>query len=204
MNEISNTKTQEELDLEIEELLKQIEEEANTEEEYHEENIAEEAQDVKDSEFAESVKSLFDADETEEAILRKIQDALKTSQRMMNVTYSPDALLAQEEEIREIYPQFDILEELRKNEVFRRLISIGTEVHSALLISNEAYADKIIQEIQTAAQREFAEKLRSGMEFLPSAMQKKSGGSQFDVSKLSDEQFEEIENKVKQNKRVFL
>lgn len=51
MNEISNTKTQEELDLEIEELLKQIEEEANTEEEYHEENIAEEAQGVKDSEF---------------------------------------------------------------------------------------------------------------------------------------------------------
>lgn len=203
MNEISNTKTQEELDLEIEELLKQIEEEANTEE-YQEENIAEEAQDVKDSQFAESIKALFDAEETEEAILEKIQDALETAQRMVNVTYSPDALLAQEEEVREIYPQFDILEELRKNEVFRRLISIGIEVHSALLISNEAYADKITQEIQTAAQRELAEKLRSGMEFLPSAMQRKSGGSQFDVSKLSDEQFEEIENKVKQNKRVFL
>ena len=198
--------TDEELDRELDELRRQIEEEAlqndSPEEEKPEEAPASE---LTDSEkLLTAVKALFSDDMTTDELIGAVSDAVNTACKRFRADVDADELIRQEGEIKQIYSDFDIASELKNNTVFKRLIANGINVHSALLASNSAYADCIAEAIKRDAKREMAELLRRGKEQIMPETQKKSSLPEYDITSMSDEEFEEIERKVKQNKRVFL
>lgn len=196
--------TDEELDKELDELRKQIEEEAMRQEEPADAE-QEEQQTISDDErLLQAIRALYDESMSTDDIIEAVTDAVNTSCKRFKAEYDVDNLIQQESEIKEVYPEFDIAHELKCNMRFKRLIANGVDVHSALLASNTAYADCIADIIKRDAKREMAELLKKGRERIMPETQKKAVIPEYDVSNLSDEQFEEIEKRVKQNKRVFL
>ncbi len=199
--------TDEEFEKELDDLRKQIEQEAMEEElpennEPTPEQIPPEPTD--DEKLVSAIKKLFDEGMSCEELINAVTEAVNTSNKRFKAEYDADELLRQEKEIKQIYGDFDIAAELRNNATFKRLIANGINVHSALLASNNAYADCIAQAIKRDAKREMADLLRKGKERIMPEIQKNSAMPEYDVSSMSDEQFEEIERRVKQNKRVFL
>ncbi len=189
--------------LELENLRKQIELEAQNanapifcEEANEEENA--------DAELLNAVKALFDKDMSNEDIISRLTDAMNTSLKIFKPEHDVDKLLGEENEIKKVYAEFDIANELKSNMKFKRLIANGVSVHSALLATNEKYEDAIADNIRLEARRNMAELLRQGRERIIPASAKKAFTVECDVAKMSDREFEEIERKVKQNKRVCL
>ncbi|MBP3348813.1 MAG: hypothetical protein J6L92_08665, partial [Clostridia bacterium] len=113
-------------------------------------------------------------------------------------------LVGQEENVREIFPDFDIVAELKGNTVFKRLIANGIGVHKALLVSNDRYAQIVADDIRLDAKREMAEQLRQGRERVSPYVGANRTSAETDVAAMSEAQFEEIEKKVKKNKKVFI
>ena len=196
--------TDEELDRELEELRKQIQEEAEQTEIPATTENDEPEQPSEDDKILEAVKALFDENMSADDIINSITDAVNTSCKRFKIEYDIDSLIEQEGQIKDIYPDFEIASELKNNVRFKRLIANGVDVHSALLVSNAEYADCIADIIKRDAKREMADQLRKGKERIMPEINKKSVTPEYDIGSMSDEQFEEIEKKVKQNKRVFL
>lgn len=197
--------TDEEFDNELESLRKQIQDEASQQTDDEPEQTEEASEAANDDErLISAIKELFEEDMNCDELINAVTMAVNTSNKRFKAEYNADKLLDQESEIRQIYKDFDIAEELKRNNLFKRLIANGIDVHSALLASNKEYADCIVQSIKRDAKREMAELLRKGKEHIMPELNKKSTMPEYDVGKLSDDEFEEIEKRVKQNKRVFL
>lgn len=198
-------KTDEDLDTEIEELRKTIAEESlheNSEEKFHtDESVFSYDTDIK---FANTVRAMFDNGMSDETIACEIEDALNTSQRVFKARIDTDDIMSQESRIKETFGDFDIVNELKYNALFKRLIVNGVNVHNALLASSKTYADIITENIKKEAKREFAENLRRGRERIMPQREIASTQPKTDINGMSEAQFEEIEKKVKQNKRIFL
>lgn len=197
--------TDEEFDNELENLKKQIQNEA-LQQESDEVQQAEEAQEAPndDERLISAIKELFEEDMNCDELINAVTMAVNTSNKRFKAEYNADKLLDQENEIKQTYKDFDIAEELKRNNLFKRLVANGIDVHTALLASNKEYAEHITQSIKRDAKREMAELLRKGKEHIMPELNKKSTIPEYDVGKLSDDEFEEIEKRVKQNKRVFL
>lgn len=197
--------TDEEFDNELENLKKQIQNEA-LQQESDEVQQAEEAQEAPndDERLISAIKELFEEDLNCDELINAVTMAVNTSNKRFKAEYNADKLLDQENEIKQTYKDFDIAEELKRNNLFKRLVANGIDVHTALLASNKEYAEHITQSIKRDAKREMAELLRKGKEYIMPELNKKSTIPEYDVGKLSDDEFEEIEKRVKQNKRVFL
>lgn len=198
-------KTEEELDAEIEELRRSI----SNENLHTENNSSVQTEEVvsevdADTKLADTVRAMFDAELSDEDIAIGVRDALQTSQRLYKSKLDADDIMSQESKIKEIFGDFDIVNELKYNSLFKRLIVNGVDVHTALLASCKAYADIITEDIKKDAKREFAENLRRGRERIIPQTQTGAVEPKTDISGMSDAQFEEIERKVKQNKRIFL
>lgn len=198
-------KTEDELDAEIEELRRSISSETlhedNTESQQSDENVSEVNADTK---LAETVRAMFDAKSSDDDIAIEIKDALQTAHRVFKSKLDTDDIMSQESKIKEIFGDFDIVNELKYNALFKRLLVNGVNVHTALLASCKTYADIITEDIKKEAKREYAENLRRGRERIMPQTQTGTMQPKTDVSGMSDAQFEEIEKKVKQNKRIFL
>lgn len=198
-------KTDEELDAEIEELRRSI-----TEDSLHENNQGQEQSEEcisvenADTKFANTVRAMFDDGMSDDDIALGIEDSLKMSQKVFKAKLDTDDIMSQESEIKETFNDFDIVNELKHNALFKRLIVNGVNVHTALLASSKTYADIITQNIRKDANREFAQNLRRGRERIMPQTQTAALQPKTDINGLSDAQFEEIEKKVKQNKRIFL
>lgn len=196
-------KTDEELDAEIEQLRQTI----NQQEQPSENMIVSEEneQEISENEkLAVTIRAMFENDKSNDDIISSIEEALSTSKRVFKAKLDADALLDEEDDVKQIYPEFDIVSELKSNPVFRRLIANGITLHTALLASNRKYEDLIIAKIKTEAKRELADALRKGRERILPRTTDGSCTPKTDVNSMSDEQFEEIEKKVKQNKRIYL
>lgn len=198
-------KTDEALDTEIENLRKTIADESlheNSEDKIHsDESIISCDTDTK---FADTIRAMFDNGMSDEIITREIEDALHTSQRVFKARVDTDDIMSQESRIKETFGDFDIVNELKYNSLFKRLIVNGVNVHNALLASSKTYADIITDNIKKEARREFAENLRRGRERIMPQREIASIQPKTDINGMSEAQFEEIEKKVKQNKRIFL
>lgn len=196
-------KTDEELDAEIEELRRSITEDTlrENEPEQGEENVSVENA---DTEFANAVRAMFDDGMSDDDIALGIEDALTVSRKVFKAKLDTDDIMSQESAVKETFNDFDIVNELKYNALFKRLIVNGVNVHTALLASNKAYADIITQNIRRDANREFAQNLRKGRERIMPQTQTAAVQPKTDINGMSDAQFEEIEKKVKQNKRIFL
>ncbi len=197
-------KTDEELDAEIDELRRSIADEVlqeNKTEQPQEENASAENADTR---LADKIRAMFDDGMSDDDIAVGIEDALHTSQRVFKAKVDTDDIMSQEARIKENFEKFDIVNELKYNALFKRLVVNGVNVHTALLASCKAYADIITEDIRKEARREYAENLRRGRELLASKAQTGTQQPKNDISGMSDAQFEEIEKKVKQNKRIFL
>lgn len=192
-----------ELDAEIDELRRQITMEASEEssEEISEENCVEADADKL---LAERIRALFGEGVSEDDIVNTVSEALQTAGRVYKVGIDTDELVGQEENVREIFPDFDIVAELKGNTVFKRLIANGIGVHKALLVSNDRYAQIVADGIRLDAKREMAEQLRQGRERISPYVGANRTSAETDVAAMSEAQFEEIEKKVKKNKKVFI
>ena len=196
-------KTEDELDAEIEQLRQTI----NQQEQPSENVIASEEteQEISENEkLAITIRAMFEDDKSNDDIISSIEEALSTSKRIFKAKLDADALLSAEDDVKQTYPEFDIVCELKSNHVFRRLIANGITLHTALLASNRVYEDLITSKIKTEAKREFANALRKGRERILPITTEGCSIPKTDVNSMSDEQFEEIEKKVKQNKRIYL
>ena len=196
-------KTDEELDAEIEQLRQTIDQQ----EQPCENSIAsqEKEQEISENEkLAVTVRAMFEDGTSNDDIINSIEEALSVSKKIFKVKLDADVLLNEEDDVKQTYPEFDIVSELRSNPVFRRLIANGITLHTALLASNRAYEELIIAKIKTQAKREFADDLRKGRERILPRTAEGCSVPKTDVNSMSDEQFEEIEKRVKQNKRIYL
>ena len=195
-------KTDEELDAEIEQLRQTI----NQKEEPSENiNASDEEQEISENEkLAIAIRAMFGENTSNDDVISNVEEALSISKRVFKANLDADVLLSAEDDIKQMYPEFDIVSELKSNPVFRRLVANGISLHTALLASNKAYEELITAKIKTQAKREFAEALRKGREKILPHTVDGSSTPKTDVNTMSDEQFEEIEKKVKQNKRIYL
>ena len=195
-------KTDEELDAEIEQLRQTI----NQKEEPSENiNASDEEQEISENEkLAIAIRAMFGENASNDDVISNVAEALSISKRVFKANLDADVLLSAEDDIKQMYPEFDIVSELKSNPVFRRLVANGISLHTALLASNKAYEELITAKIKTQAKREFAEALRKGREKILPHTADGSSTPKTDVNTMSDEQFEEIEKKVKQNKRIYL
>lgn len=199
--------TDEEFDVELEELRKKIAEEAalaETEEVSSAEEVDNITEPSDNDKILEAIKSLFDENITADEIIKTVTESVNTACKRFKADYDVDTLIQQEKTVKEVYPEFDLVAELSGNVLFKRLIANGVKVDSALLASNKNYQDFITDKIKCDAKREMADALRRGKERIMPQIEKKSADPEYDLTKVSDEEFEAIENKVKQNKRVFL
>lgn len=197
--------TDEEIDNELEALRRQIQEEAAQPEVLQpEQEEALPQEPSEDEKLISAIKALFEAEMNNDELIDAVTEAVNTSSKSFKAEYDADELLASESDIRQVYKDFDIASELKCNTVFKRLIANGIDVHSALLASNKAYAECITDSIKRDAKREMADMLRKGKEHIMPELNRKSAMPEYDIGRLSDDEFEEIEKKVKQNKRVFL
>ena len=194
--------TEDEFDAELEALKEKIKQESENTSINTDENTPEEVQ--YESKLENRIKELFDDDKTEDEIVFAVAEALDTASKRFKAEYDVEKLLSEEEEIKEVYPEFDILKELKSNTLFKRLIANGVNVHKSLLASSMEYEDIITSIIKRDAKRDMAELLRKGKEKIPTGAGRMSYEAQLDVSKMSEEEFSAIEEKVKKNKRVFL
>lgn len=195
--------TDEELDIELNDLKEKIRLEAS-----EASNPADDDMDVKletaENSFENSIRALFEAEKTDEEIISAISEALDTAGKRFKAECDIDDLILQEEKIKEVYPEFDIAIELKKNPIFKRLIANGVDVHKALLASNNGYEDVITNFIKRDARREMADLLIKNKAKVVNESGRMSREAQVDVSQMSDDEFSVIEEQVKKNKRVFL
>ena len=194
--------TEDEFDAELEALKEKIKQESEDTLINEDENTSQDVQ--YESKLENRIRVLFGDDKTDDEIVLAVADALDTASKRFRVDCDVDKLLSEEEEIQEIYPEFDIAQELKSNTLFKRLIANGVNVHKALLASSKEYEDVITTLIKRDAKREMAELLKKGKEKITSGAGKMSYEAQVDVSKMSEEEFSAIEEQVKKNKRVFL
>ena len=204
--------TDDELDKELDELKEKIRLE-NQEKDGNDEDACDDTQDEEktlvdvESETVRALKRFTELSTdgvTDDELIPMIADAFGLMTKKSGPKIDSDVLLEEEERIKQIYAEFDILEELRNNLTFKKLIANGITVHQALVVSNVKYEELVVEQIKKDAKREMAQSLRLGKERITSQSVPRSSGIQIDVTRLSDEQFEEIEEKVKQNKKVYL
>ncbi len=197
--------TDEKFEQELVMLREKIAQEALAQEAAPSEEDTEQAKEKSDDELiAEAVRGMFPEGTSKEDIISGITDAMDTSCKRFRADTDIDRLLGEEKKIREVFPEFDIAEELKNDALFRRMIANGADVHSALLASNGEYQNRITQVIKRDAKREMADMLRRGRERIMPETGHESKEPEYDLSKLTDEEFEELEKKVKQSKRLFL
>ena len=114
-------------------------------------------------------------------------------------------ILRQSEELKEIFPSFDIEEEM-KNEQFGMLIATGIDVATAFKVIHES---EIQPQMMRYAAQKAEQKVANAVKSNKSRPQEGSGHSQpvrvkKDVSKLTDEERDEINRRVLNGEEVIL
>ncbi len=198
-------KTEVELDAEIEELRQAIAQQSLEADEMLQET--QEPNSNADSELADRLRAMFEHNGekmSDEDIVNAVSGLIESEGKVFKAKTDTDALLTSEAHIKEEFAEFDLVEELRRNALFKRLVANGVDLHTALLASNSIYSENITQRIKRDARREFAEELRKGRERIAPVAANGNTSQNTDIGGMSDEQFAEIEKRVKQNKKIYL